>query len=250
MPIDQIFIRPLVKEVAFEVRFPNLFFIENKIGDIQVRIMREFPESSLLLQKHFVVGPLGEGKEAPQPDLTQTIWQFKKPNGPVLKISRESLSLVSQSHSTYNQAGDNRFRDIIQLVCDNFFGIITIPLVNRIGLRYINHCPLSEKSSERVKRFYNSAIPFDRFKLEDAFDTELTAVFRRPACNMRYQEKIHGDEKNLNLMLDLDAWTENVESNRILETTDILHEAISTEFETFATDELLNYMKDDKAVSP
>lgn len=38
MPINEVFVNPTVKQVIFQVKFPNLFFIESKIGDIQLKI--------------------------------------------------------------------------------------------------------------------------------------------------------------------------------------------------------------------
>jgi hypothetical protein len=45
---DEVFPNPTVKTVIFQIRYPNLFYIESRIGDIQVKIMDDFPESSLL----------------------------------------------------------------------------------------------------------------------------------------------------------------------------------------------------------
>ena len=45
MPTE-VFLHPTVKEVAFEIKFPHLFSIENKIGEFQDKIILQFPESS------------------------------------------------------------------------------------------------------------------------------------------------------------------------------------------------------------
>jgi hypothetical protein len=39
MAIEEVFPNPTVKQVAFEIRFPNLFYLESKIGELQVKIM-------------------------------------------------------------------------------------------------------------------------------------------------------------------------------------------------------------------
>ena len=49
MVIDEVFPNPTVKQVAFEIRFPNLFYIEDKISDLQFKVMNKFPESELIL---------------------------------------------------------------------------------------------------------------------------------------------------------------------------------------------------------
>jgi hypothetical protein len=42
---------PTVIEVDFEIRFPILFSIPNKIGEFQQLIMAEFPEGFLVFQR-------------------------------------------------------------------------------------------------------------------------------------------------------------------------------------------------------
>ena len=59
MAITEIFPYPTVKQVVFEIRFPNLFYIENKIGEFQTKIMKEFPESALLFQRKFFFADVG-----------------------------------------------------------------------------------------------------------------------------------------------------------------------------------------------
>ena len=63
------------------------------------------------------------------------IWQFKSPKGYALNVMGDSLDITSEFHKTYNnQASDNRFRDIIELVVNSFFEVMGVPTVKRIGL--------------------------------------------------------------------------------------------------------------------
>ena len=57
--INEIFPHPTVKRVVFQIRFPNLFYIENKIGDFQMKIMKEFPQSALIFRKQVVFADIG-----------------------------------------------------------------------------------------------------------------------------------------------------------------------------------------------
>ena len=50
----EVFPYPLVKSVAFEMRFPNLFYLANHIGDFQVKIMKESPESKMLYRRQLL----------------------------------------------------------------------------------------------------------------------------------------------------------------------------------------------------
>ncbi len=59
MPINEVFPNPTGKQVIFQIRFPNLFYIENKIGDFQVEVMERFPESSLTFRHQLVLADIG-----------------------------------------------------------------------------------------------------------------------------------------------------------------------------------------------
>ena len=51
MVIDEIFPFPTVKHVIFQIKYPNLFYLENRIGDFQMKIINEFPDSKLSFRR-------------------------------------------------------------------------------------------------------------------------------------------------------------------------------------------------------
>ena len=59
MTINEVFPNPTVKLVAFEIKYPNLFFLESKIGDLQIEIMEQFPESALGFRRQVVFADIG-----------------------------------------------------------------------------------------------------------------------------------------------------------------------------------------------
>jgi hypothetical protein len=59
MVINEVFPNPTVKQVIFQIRYPNLFYIENKIGDFQLKVMREFPESALIMKQRVIFAEFG-----------------------------------------------------------------------------------------------------------------------------------------------------------------------------------------------
>jgi len=93
MAINEIFKNPTVKTVIFQIRFPNLFFIEKIIGDFQVRIMDVFRESSLILKKGLVISVGSTAQIEPESDSEggQRIWQFKSDKGFQLNVQTNSL---------------------------------------------------------------------------------------------------------------------------------------------------------------
>jgi hypothetical protein len=68
MPSDEVFKNPTVKQVIFQITFPNLFYIENKMGEFQQKIMNEFPESVLLYRRQFAWADVG-----PEVKLTEIV---------------------------------------------------------------------------------------------------------------------------------------------------------------------------------
>jgi len=63
MVIDEIFPNPTVKQVIFELKFSNLFYIEDKIGDLQLKVMERFPDANLIFRRQILFadkGPEGE----------------------------------------------------------------------------------------------------------------------------------------------------------------------------------------------
>ena len=81
MTITEIFPNPTVKQVIFQIKFPNLFYLESKIGDFQTKILSTFPESALLFRRKIVfaeLGPKGKLEELPESQEEQgnKIWQF------------------------------------------------------------------------------------------------------------------------------------------------------------------------------
>lgn len=178
MTINEVFSNPTVVGVIFQIKFPSLFFIETKIGELQSQLMKEFPESRLLIRRQTVMVEHTD-KEKIELDLKDAadsfvskIWEFSSPKGYKLNISNNALDLISEPHLTYkNEEAEHRFRDIIKLVVDNFLNLTNLPVIKRIGLRYIDKCPIASRNNITFKRWYNTTLPLNRFSLKDADKT-------------------------------------------------------------------------------
>lgn len=251
MSIGEVFPRPTVKEVAFEIRYPNLFFLEDKIGNIQLEVMKEFPESALLFQRHMLlanVGPEGQLKDIPEgydKDSCKKIWQFKSEKQYILNISSDSLSITSKYHKTYRLEGGHKFRDIIKFVVDGFLKVTTIPIINRIGLRYINECPIPAMENTSFLTYYNTTFKLDRFALNDAETMQCVSVVRKNGYYLRYLEALtkNKETKENVLILDFDGYANKIKSEDYLTTLDSLHEITSNEFVHSIKDPVYSYMR-------
>lgn len=251
MSIEEIFPNPTVKQVIFQIRFPNLFYMENKVGDLQVEIMEKFPESRLLIRKQVVFADIGPGVKLSDiqgdlgldEDTGRKVWQFKSDKDFQLSILSDSLDITSQYHKTYNLEGSDKFRDIIEYVLDRFFRITSIPIINRIGLRYIDECPLPSKDNDTYKLYYDSAFPLDRFNLSDATEMDFKTVIKRGEYNLRYIESLQKTGDKYKLILDFDGFAVNISSQDYLKITDDLHAIISDEYERTIKDPVYEYMR-------
>jgi len=246
MAITEVFPNPTVKQVVFEIKFPNLFYIENKIGDFQVSILEKFPESAVAYRRLIFgdIGPDAKLEDIPVSEKGNKIWQFITAGKDVrLSITNNSLDMVSTSHKTYNLEGGNKFRELIEFVLTKFYGLVSIPLVNRIGLRYIDECPLPAKETSVLMSYYNSAFPTRRFSFEATVDMIFKVVVDKGDHFLSYVESLKAVDKSYAIILDFDGYAKNVDSKNCLPMLDKLHESISQEFENTVKEPVYAYMR-------
>lgn len=251
MSIEEVFPNPTVKKVIFQIRFPNLFYMENKIGDLQVRIMEKFPQSNLLIRRQVVFADIGAGAKLAdiqsELDLDEEtgrkVWQFKSDKNFQLNVLSDSLDITSQYHKTYNIEGNDKFRDIIEFVLDHFLKITSIPVINRIGLRYIDECPIPQKDNDTYKSYYNSAFPLDRFNLSDVSEMDFKTVIKKGEYYLRYIESLKKTGDEYKLILDFDGFAVDIPSKNYLNVTDDLHAIISDEYERTIKSPVYEYMR-------
>ena len=173
----ELFPNPTIKQVIFQIKFPCLFYIENLIGEYQIKIMDRFPESKLLLRSQFLFSQKLIGAEQ-QPSSSEAndapvkkIWQFKTSEGMTLNVQNDTLDISSEKHKSYNNpSSKNRFRDVIEFAINNFLVITKLPLLTRIGLRYINECPVPSAENGKFQSFYNTSLPLVRFDLSETIE--------------------------------------------------------------------------------
>lgn len=254
MPINEVFLNPTVKQVIFQIRFPNLFAMEKMIGDYQLKIMDRFPNSQLLFSKNFIIANVVPGKSIqdvvpPEESGIKKIWNFKSDNGVELNVQTDSIDMTSTLHKTYNNPSvPNRFRDAIEFAIKSFFEIVRIPKINRIGLRYIDECPVTNVSSVDFLKWYNTAFALQRFPIEEAVNLNFEARVRKGDCFLRFMEVFQNDNGKLTYTLDMDGYKSEINSTEYLQTTDRLHDLICDEFKTLAKAPLLEYMRRPKSV--
>lgn len=257
MAIKEVFPNPTVRQVIFQIRFPNLFMMERLIGDYQVKIMAAFPKSALLLRRGVLITNVGSRSqlESIAEDANNLasvkIWNFKSEKGTELSVHTDSLDISSTLHKTYsNPKEDNRFRDTIEFAAGEFLKITQIPKLTRIGLRYIDECPVPAKKTQDFQRYYNTTLPLKRFPVENALQLTFEARVKKGDRHLRFIESFEDAEGELKFMLDFDGYAEGVPADEYLTVTDELHELISKEYEASIKEPVREYMrrKKDKKV--
>jgi uncharacterized protein (TIGR04255 family) len=250
MAIDEVFLNPTVEKVIFQIRFSNLFYIENKIGELQIKLMSEFPDSSIVMRRQMVLIEKGDKTKLEvdfqdsEENFVQKIWQFKSPKGYNLNILSNSLDITSEFHKTYsNPNGDHRFRDIIEIVVSNFIKLTNLPIFKRIGLRYIDKCPLISKDNIIFKNWYNSTFPLERFSLDNSEEMMFRVITKKNNYYLRYIESLQKDEQGDHLILDFDGFTNDILSTEYLTKLDALHNFISEEYERSIKEPVYEYMR-------
>lgn len=250
MAINEVFPNPTVKRVIFQVRFPNLFYMESRMGDFQLKVMQDFPTSSLTINRQMLIAQgtsfdeLGKSNPDALPPEVEKIWNFASPTGVELHVKSDSMDLSSTVHKTYNNpASDIRFRDSIKKAVDALLGVVAIPMFSRVGLRYIDDCPVPALENVTYRDYYNTTLALDRFGLPDVGEITHSAVVRRGGHSVRVREDLRFKDGKPCLTLDFDAFSASVPSATCMDVTDALHDLVIAEYEKTLREPVLHIMR-------
>jgi uncharacterized protein (TIGR04255 family) len=182
------------------------------------------------------------------PNIVSKIWEFKSKDGIEVKVQTNQVNIISQKHKTYNnKTSETKFRDVIDFVISNFLNTINLPIINRIGLRYIDECPLPSKNNATLKKLYNLTFPIDRFPINDIDLIYFNINTIRKKHKLIYQEAFgknnKGEEK---LTLDFDGFENEISSADYLKITDELHDVIKEEYFGVIKEPIKKYMRTGK----
>lgn len=240
MSTGEIFVNPTVQQVFFEIRFPNLFFIESKIGEFQLQIMEKFPISQLIHSQNLLFANIQAANPQAQPAAPdqgslpqiEKNWRFQTEDASTtLNISTSSLHITSSKYKTYNNEGaTEKFRDILQYAINPFLKITSLPKLLRVGLRYIDLCPFPGYSTEQFLSYYNSAYPTRRFSIEETSVFDFATIIVRGDQKLRYAESLSIENNKPKFTMDFDGSAEMITSTEWLNTTDSLYQLIATEY--------------------
>jgi uncharacterized protein (TIGR04255 family) len=236
------------------------------MGEFQIKVMRDFPRSGMALQRQFLIAqgiqvprsspqkplqqfflsPMAQEASSPQ-DLPQDVtkmWTFESENGVKLQVQTDSMSLQSTLHKTYNKSSEeHKFRDSIEKALNALKAVAPVPLFLRVGLRYVDDCPVPALNNEAYSQYYNTMLALDRFNLADAEELTHMAVMRRGNRHIRICEALRVVDGKPVLTLDCDAYAINVESGNCLGVTDGLHDLVADEYEKTLKKPVFEHMR-------
>ena len=162
-------------------------------------------------------------------DFGRKVWQFKSSNNVEVNVTFNSIDVTSPSHKSYCSGEGEKFRDLIQYAIGAFNEIFNIPMISRIGLRYIDNGPLpSPFNNTTFSEYYNSALPLNKFNLVEATEMVARSVVKKDSYQLAYVELL--DFQSKILVIDFDAFAQNIPFVNYLETADHLYEIIHEEY--------------------
>lgn len=237
----EIFTRAPLSEVAYQIRFPSMFYIPQAIGEFQIKIMDDFPKASQLLTTQFSIEdgvPKFPGGKPIQS------WQFETENEKTKVIIKlDSVLVSSMEYNSYDQSPGMKFRDLISRIINEFLQKFPIKKFTRIGLRYVDHCPLDEKTNEYFKKYYVPKFDIENYKIDNLIDSRISLRTRRDNYNLLFQCRIAKIKDIYKYIMDFDAYAENVESANYLSITDDLRKLNKSEFYSCITEDFKQYMR-------
>lgn len=232
--LAEIFPRPAVKEVAFEIRFAPRFRIKEELWRYQDTIANDYPVVS---QENIL-----------QPDGRIIVAHvFTDPaSGAVIKVSEGNFVVASTKYTAYES-----FKAEALGRTNAFCRIFELRAFLRIGLRYINHIELvASEPLSLLERYVNVPLRFDRF--EKRAITQLLSEFcmRFQAHQMTVRGALLQVPSPVNTyvyVLDLDCYSDgHMEgyTEASLETkVDAFHDAVQVQFLQHVTDEYKQVMR-------
>ena len=126
--------------------------------------------------------------------------------------------------------------------------IVKIPIISRIGLRYIDKCPFPSKTNESFREWFSSVFDIERFPLSDIDEMDFKTVIKKGDYYIRYVESFREENGKYFLIMDFDGYATNVKPDDFLNTTDALHKIITEEYDRTINDPVIEYMREEREV--
>jgi uncharacterized protein (TIGR04255 family) len=192
--LDEIFPRPLIREVACEIRFAPRLRVNPEVWRIQDKLADDYPQ----LDQESVA--LAEGR------LLQSYVFTNTTTNRIVKLSQENFAIIFNSYSSFEAFKEEALRRI-----RDFSELFEIQSFLRVGLRYVNHLDLpAENGIAKLQTLVNAPVDYDRFEASriEQFLTEFRLRAKYHRLTVRgFLLQVPGDPPMLKYLLDLDCYT-------------------------------------------
>jgi uncharacterized protein (TIGR04255 family) len=233
--------QPPLSEVVFEINFPRLFAVEDRIADYQQRVLETYPESGDEFVLH--LPPAVAIGKAPKPEGSLTpvrSFVFKnKANSRIVRVSVVHFNLIVSDYLHFED-----YKGALLAALKPAVEIFQLSRVERVGLRYINRIPIPQKQASATYRDYVRS-PIDSRVFEphqiNSFLTEVSLDLGNNK-NLTIRSGLlpaQGDSETRKYLVDLDCSSPEgvaLSGRAISDLLDDYHESIESEFKRAMTD--------------
>lgn len=122
-----------------------------------------------------------------------------------------------------------------------------VPIKNfsRVGIRYIDYCPLEERNNEYFETFYIPVININKYKIEDIVENHVLIRTKRGNYYLLFQCGIRQFEGKYQYYLDYDGYANDIGTDNFIVVTDDLQKMIKKEYYSNITEKFKQYMRGD-----
>jgi uncharacterized protein (TIGR04255 family) len=236
-----------LSEVVFEINFPRLFAVENRIADYQQRVLGMYPESGDEFVLH--LPPAVAFGKAPRPEGYLTpVRSFVFRNQAQSRIVRVSVVHFNLLVSDYLDFED--YKHALTTAIEPAIEIFQLSRLERVGLRYINKIPIpKEPAAVDYRDYVRSPIDATVFSPHqlNSFLTEVSVdLDKNKKLTIRNGLlPMQADATARTYLLDLDCSSPesvSLSGAALANLLDDYHESIEAEFKRAMTDKYWKHM--------
>jgi len=243
---------PPLAEVVFEINFPRVYAVENRMADFQQRVLKTYPDSGDEFVLH--IPPAVAFGKTPKSEPLTPVRSFTFKNEIGTRTVRVSVVHFNLLVSDYLHFED--YKSALMASLEPAVEIFQLSRIQRVGLRYINRISIPKKDASMIYRDYVRS-PLDThvfaphqlnsFLTEISFD--LTGTKKLTIRSGLLPAQI--DTNSRIYLLDLDCSSPesvSLSSPAITSLLDEYHESIESEFKQLMTDKYWKYMAEGKGM--
>ncbi len=229
--LDEVFERPSIREVSFEVRFTPRFRVSAELWKLQDRLVDKYPSVSIESAFQLPGNPLPVPVNVLQNPTT----------GRVIKITQENLVIAFTRYSRFED-----FKDEVRERTFEFCDIFGVKSFTRVGLRYVNNIVIPGSDAASVLKYVRPFLDFDRVPLDmtDQFLSEVHLRLKAHLATLRSVLLAPLENGRRAYVLDIDCHSIGAEAvGRLDSILDEYHDSAQRFFLDHITEELKNIMR-------